>query len=129
MLSIIEHPAFLDFHNDLTNEELTSIDGDDSSDGSNVTGDVIKVGLKGNYQDYDLFWPLIIKEQEEEMHPSEIDTNGLAPFTDLSYEQLKEILAEPGESFVSYDVLIGIQLGKYKINVDLRNAQGHNEYL
>ena len=55
MLSIIEHPAFLDFYNDLMNEELAGIDEGDLPDGSNVTGDIIKVGLKDNYQDYDLF--------------------------------------------------------------------------
>ena len=80
MLSIIEHPAFLDFYNDLMNEELAGIDEGDLPDGSNVNGDIIKVGLKDNYQDYDLFLPLIIKEQEEEIHPSEIDINRLAPY-------------------------------------------------
>lgn len=129
MLSIIEHPAFLDFYNDLMNEELAGIDEGDLPDGSNVTGDIIKVGLKDNYQDYDLFWPLIIKEQEEEIHPSEIDINRLAPFTDFSYEQLKEILAKPGESFISHDVLVGTQFGKYEVNADLCNAQSYNEYL
>lgn len=129
MLSIIEHPAFLAFYNDLMNEELAGIDEGDLPDGSNVTGDIIKVGLKENYQDYDLFWPLIIKEQEEEIRPSKIDMNKLAPFTDYSYEQLKEILAKPGESFISHVIPVGTQFGKYEVNADLCNAQSYNEYL
>lgn len=75
------------------------------------------------------FWPLIIKEQEEEIQPSEIDLNKLTPFTDFSYEQLKNILAKPGESFISHVIPVGTQFGKYEVNADLCNAQSYNEYL
>lgn len=129
MLSIIEHPKFLDFYKDLMEEDLAGVDDSDLSSGSNVTGDLIKVGLKSNYKDYDLFWPFITKEQEEEIEPSVIDINKLAPFTDFSYEQLQGILAKPGESFISHDVLVGTQFGKYEVNADLCNAQSYNEYL
>ena len=100
-----------------------------SGGGPNPVGDLISVGLKENYQDYDLFWPLIIKEQEEELEPSVIDIDKLAPFTDFTYEQLRDILAKPGESFISHDVLVGTQFGKYEVKADLCNAQSYNEYL
>lgn len=129
MLSIIEHPAFLAFYQDLMNDGLAGIDNEDIGEGTNVTGDLLKVGLKENYQDYDLFWPFIIKEQEEEIDLSQIDINSLSPFTDFSYEQLKSILAKPGESFISQDVQVGTQFGKYTVNANLCNAQSYNEYL
>lgn len=129
MLSIIEHPTFLDFYKDLMNEGLAGIDDSDLSGGTNVIGDLIKIGLKEDYEKYDLFWPLITKEQEEEIEPSVIDITQLAPFTDFSYEQLQKILAKPGESFISHDVLVGTQFGRYQVNADLCNAQSYNEYL
>lgn len=129
MLSIIEHPAFLQFYKDLMDEGLAGIDENDLSNNSKVIGDLIEIGLKENYKDYDLFWPLIIKEQEEEIEPSVIDINKLAPFTDFTYEQLQSILAKPGESFISHDVLVGTQFGKYEVKADLCNAQSYNEYL
>lgn len=72
---------------------------------------------------------MIIKEREEELKPSVIDINKLAPFTDYTYEQLREFLAKPGESFISHDVLVGTQFGKYEVKADLCNAQSYNEYL
>lgn len=129
MLSIIEHPKFIDFYNDLMNDGLAATDERELSQDSNVTGDIIKVGLKDNYADYDLFWPLIIKDQEQEIKPSVINIDKLAPFTDYTYEQLKAILAKPGESFISQVVKVGTQFGKYEVNMDLCNAQSYNEYL
>ena len=129
MLSIIEHPAFLAFYDELLKGGVIGVEPGVSGGGPNPVGDLISVGLKENYQDYDLFWPLIIKEQEEELEPSVIDIDKLAPFTDFTYEQLRDILAKPGESFISHDVLVGTQFGKYEVKADLCNAQSYNEYL
>lgn len=129
MLSIIEHPAFLKFYKELMDEDLAATEEEDLTSKHSVTGDLIRVGLKDNYKKYDLFWPLIIKEREEELKPSVIDINKLAPFTDYTYEQLREFLAKPGESFISHDVLVGTQFGKYEVKADLCNAQSYNEYL
>ena len=38
-------------------------------------------------------------------------------------------MAKPGESFISHDVLVGTQFGKYEVKADLCNAQSYNEYL
>ena len=129
MLSIIEHPAFLKFYKELMDEDLAATEEEDLTSKHSVTGDLIRVGLKDNYKKYDLFWPLIIKEREEELKPSVIDINKLAPFTDYTYEQQREFLAKPGESFISHDVLVGTQFGKYEVKADLCNAQSYNEYL
>ena len=129
MLSIIEHPAFLQFYEELMEGGLAGVDESDLSNGSNVVGDLITVGLKENYPYYDLFWPLIIKEQEEELEPSVIDINTLEPFTLYTLEELRKFLAKPGETFISEDVQVRTQFGKYEVKADLCNAQSYNEYL
>lgn len=129
MLSIIEHPAFLDFYKGLMADGLAGVDEDDLSQGSNVTGDLINVGLKENYADYDLFWPFIVKEREEELDLTTIDITRLAPFTDYTYDYLHSLLAKPGEAFISHEITVGTTFGKYEVNADLCNAQSYNEYL
>ena len=129
MLSIIEHPAFLQFYEDLMEGGLAGIDESELSNGTNVVGDLIKVGLKENYKDYDLFWPLIIKEQEEELKPSVIDIETLESFTLYSLDELKKFLVKPGETFISEAIPVKTQFGKYKVQADLFTAESYNEYL
>ncbi len=128
MLSIIEHPAFQRFYDDLLSEGLAAIEEEDLS-GSNVTGDLIKVGLKENYEDYDLFWPILIREAEEEMATSTIDVNDLEPFTLFPLEQLRHFLASEGETFYSESILSSTTFGKYEVKADLFTATSYNEYL
>lgn len=129
MLSIIEHPAFLQFYEELMEGGLAGIDESDLARGSNVVGDLIKVGLKENYKDYDLFWPLIIKEREEELEPSVIDIETLEPFTLYSLDELKKFLVKEGETFISEAIPVKTQFGKYKVQADLFTAESYNEYL
>ncbi len=56
MLSIIEHPAFQQFYEELLSENLAGVEEDDITSTA-VTGDLIKVGLKENYEDYDMNTP------------------------------------------------------------------------
>lgn len=128
MLSVIEHPAFQQFYNNLLNEGLAGVD-DGEVGGSDVTGDLIKVGLKENYKDYDLFWPIVIREAVEEIVSKEIDINTLEPFTMFTLEQLRKFLAVSGEVFYSEVVLSDTRFGKYEVTADLFNVTSYNEYL
>ena len=58
MLSIVEHPAFDQFYKELMAEGLAGTDEGELT-GGGVTGDLIKVGLKENYQNYDMFQLLL----------------------------------------------------------------------
>ena len=128
MLSIIEHPAFQQFYDELLSEGLAGVEENDISN-SSITGDLIKVGLKENYEDYDLFWPVIIREAEDEMTATQIDINALEPFTLFPLEQLRRFLAAEGETFYSEAILSSTTFGKYEVKADLFTAASYNEYL
>ena len=128
MLSIIEHPAFQRFYNDYLLDGLAGVDEDDIGN-ANPTGDMIKVGLKENYQDYDMFWPIVIRDAEEEMAAMQIDVNKLEQFTLFPLEQLRKFLATEGETFYSEAILSSTTFGKYEVKADLFTATSYNEYL
>lgn len=128
MLSIVEHPAFDEFYKELMAEGLAGTDEGELT-GGGVTGDLIKVGLKENYKDYDMFWPMVIRDAEEEITPSQIDLHSLQPFTAFSLEHLRTYLATSGETFVSQAVITETTFGKYQVKADLFTATSYNEYL
>ncbi len=128
MLSIVEHPAFMGFYDELWSDGLLGFDEKEGNIPSPI-GEIIKLDLKEGYEEYDLFWPIIIKDEEEEIKPIDIDVNTLKPFDSFELEQLRSLIATKGESFVSKELTIGTQFGKYQVNTNLFNAQSYNEYL
>lgn len=128
MLSIIEHPAFQQFYDELLSEGLAAVEDDDISS-SSVTGDLIKVGLKENYEEYDLFWPIVIRDAEEEITSKQIDVSTLEPFSAFTLEQLRMFLVNEGETFYSEAILSSTTFGKYEVKADLFTATSYNEYL
>lgn len=128
MLSIIEHPAFQQFYDELLSEGLAAVEDDDINSTS-VTGDLIKVGLKENYEEYDLFWPIVIRDAEEEITSKQIDVSTLEPFSAFTLEQLRLFLVNEGETFYSEAILSSTTFGKYEVKADLFTATSYNEYL
>lgn len=128
MLSIIEHPAFIQFYEDLFNQGLAVEEDEDLGDGT-TTGDVLNVGLKENYEDYDFEWPIIIRDAEEELGEYSIDVMSLPPFTDFPLDMLRRFLAKEGEIFLSQEVTTKTQFGKYVVTGNLFEAKSYNEYL
>lgn len=59
----MEHPAFIEFYEELIKEGLIGETTELPKDREGILGDIIKVGLKQNYKDYDLYWPVIIQER------------------------------------------------------------------
>ena len=128
MLSIIEHPAFIKFYEDLFAQGLAVEDtGEAGSTGS--TGDLIRVGLRGGYEEFDFTWPMIVREAEEELEDVEIDINTLRPFTAFPLEKLRKFLAQDGETFISQEAISKTQFGRYKVTANLFTATSYNEYL
>lgn len=128
MLSIIEHPKFEQFYKDLLSSGLAGTDASDLSNTS-VTGDIIRVGLKDDYEQYDMFWPFVIREAEEEIKTSSIDIDLLAPFSAFTLDYLRQFLATSGEVFISQAVMAETQFGKYEVKADLFTASSYNQYL
>ena len=115
-LSIVEHPAFIKFYDDLQEQGLVAVDEGDVG-GGGAAGDILTVGLREDYEDYD------------ELEDSEIDLNDLQPFTMYPLDLLRKFLAREGETFVSQESLTKTMFGKYKVTANLFNANGYNEYL
>lgn len=128
MLSIVEHPNFIQYYNELLDEGFATIQsGIDNND--NVKGDLISVSLKEDYEDYDLYFPKILRSEQEELQPIAIDLQDLKPFDLYSLEHLQKLLAKDGEVFNSTDVLSTTHFGKYEVNANPFTANTYNEYL
>jgi type III restriction enzyme len=127
-LSIVEHPAFIKFYDDLQNEGLVAVDeGDVGAEGA--TGDIISVGLREDHEDYDFHWPVILHDSVEELEDAQVDLNDLESFRTYPIEMLRKFLAKEGETFVSQESLTKTIFGKYKVTANLFNASSYNEYL
>lgn len=127
ILSIIEHPAFIQFYDDLENGMV--VEEKEMPTKENVLGDIITVGLKENYQDYDFYIPTIVSEKEEILKFGELKTDNLnkLPWT---LEQLKAMARNYGdESFYSEEMTVKTRFGDYKVSSQLFNAQSYNEFL
>ena len=127
-LSIVEHPAFIKFYDDLQNQGLVAVDEGDVGAGG-ATGDILTVGLREDYGKYDFQWPVILHDSIDEFEDAEIDLDDLEPFTMYPLPLLRKFLAKEGETFVSQESLTKTTFGKYKVTANLFNASGYNEYL
>ena len=127
-LSIVEHPAFIKFYDDLQKQGLVAVDEGDVGTGG-ATGDILTVGLRDDYEKYDFQWPIILHDAIEELDESEIHLDDLQPFTMYPLALLRKFLAKDGETFVSQESLTKTTFGKYKVTANLFNATGYNEYL
>ena len=127
-LSIVEHPAFIKFYDDLQKQGLVATDEGEVGTGG-ATGDVINVALREDYENYDFQWPVILHDSIEELEDTEIDLDDPHPFTMYPLAKLREFLAREGETFVSQESLTKTTFGKYKVTANLFDANGYNEYL
>ena len=127
ILSIVEHPAFIKFYENL--EDGLVVEERDGVDKGSVLGDMISVGLKENFKRYDLYFPQILKEREELIKPEEVVAKW-EPFTWFSIEKLKEFVGkDKGEKFRSEEMTVKTRFGEYRVSTDLFTAQSYNEFL
>lgn len=129
ILSIVEHPAFERFYEDL-DKDIVIEDTSERANRESVLGDLITVGLKENFADYDLFWPVILHEKEEIMADMEIPVSFLRPLQTHRLEQLQKMMAAAGaETFYSKDMMVQTNYGEYRVKADLFTAQTYNDFL
>ncbi len=129
LLTIIEHPAFIEFYDELLREGLAGVIERDPAGREGVLGDIIKVGLKSNYRNYDIFWPLIVREAEDQLVASEISIEKLEPFIAYPLIDLKKFFTKEGERFVSEELTVKTRFGEYTVEAGLFKSQSYNEYL
>lgn len=128
VLSIIEHPAFRQFYQELLDKGLV---GEDTTDdpGAEIRpkGDLIAVGLKPDYEKYDFRLPVIMHEKEENMRSPDIDIADLPPFPINLNALLRMIPKE--EEWVSESMVGGAYVDNFTVNNNLFRATSYNDYL
>lgn len=129
ILSIVEHPAFAKFYKDLVSEGLVGESHDLPEDRESILGDIINVGLKDNYREYDLYWPIIVQDKEETLKAMEPTAEYMSKCDWYNFEQLKKMVPKDGESFFSEEVTVKTRFGDYKVTADLFTAKSYNEFL
>lgn len=127
VLSIVEHPAFQSFYDDLINEGLAGTSGDESDDSSAV-GDVVATELREGYQAFDFGIPFILQEADEFREHAAVEVAKLPAFTALSADALRSLLGK-GDTFVSQDLQSATLFGDYRVNGAVMNVGGYNDYL
>jgi type III restriction enzyme len=128
ILSIVEHPAFLEFYAELIKEGLVGETEDEDEKNGSSNGDLMAVGLRSGYVEFDFADPFILREKEEEIETREIAVEGLARFHGFELEQAKGMIGT-GEKFHSLDVQDRTKFGDYRVNGGVMTATGYNDYL
>jgi type III restriction enzyme len=126
ILSVIEHPNFIRYYN----EQLMGAYGEitQEMDKSKVMGGLIKVGLKSDYKDFDLFWIVIRKEKEEEISVSNLSYDKMEPFSS-GFKELKPLLRNSGDTFYSQELTVRTTFGEYTVKPDIFNARSYNSFI
>jgi type III restriction enzyme len=126
ILSIVEHPAFQSFYEELMQEGLVGSTGDDESvDGA---GDLIASELREDFERYDFEIPFILREAEDQLEHVPIDVAELPPFTGLTREALAGMIGK-GDVFTSQDLQSNTLFGDYRVDGVAMNVSGYNELL
>ena len=127
VLTIIEHPAFQSFYNELMTEGLAGFTGDDA-DSTSSTGDLFVSGLREGFAEYDFAIPFILRETEDWLEHAAPDLASLSPFTQLSRVQLQEMLGK-GDVFTSQDLQSQTLFGDYRVEGAVMSVSGYNDLL
>ncbi len=127
-LFVVEHPAFLQFYDKMYSDLI--VEEPSSSSPRKPLGDMVSVGLKDNYQKYDMFFPYIVKDKEENLNGSSIAIDKLKPLEMYNLAQLQNMLPKDNaEHFYSEEIKVGTRFGDYKVTGDIFTAKSYNEFL
>ncbi|MDP1637395.1 MAG: hypothetical protein Q8K74_09605 [Candidatus Nitrotoga sp.] len=127
ILSIVEHPAFQSFHNELMAEGLAGTTTEDS-DNTNSTGDVIAAELRDGFEQYDFAIPFILREAESFLEHHALDLAALPAFTVMTLVQLTGLLGK-GDTFISQDLQSSTLFCDYRVEGAVMNVSGYNDFL
>jgi type III restriction enzyme len=127
VLSIVEHPAFQSFYDDLINEGLATTTGDDT-DNTSATGDVLNAELREGFEAFDFALPFIVQETDELRDHQALDVAALPAFTHMTATELSGLLGK-GDTFISQDLQSATLFGDYRVDGAVMNVGGYNDYL
>ena len=126
VLSIVEHPAFQSFYDDLIKEGLAGATGDMKD--TSATGDVIAAELREGFEAFDFGIPFILREADEVQGHHAFDLSALPAFTAMAPGELGALLGK-GDNFISQDLQSATLFGDYRVDGAVMNVSGYNEYL
>jgi type III restriction enzyme len=127
ILSIVEHPAFNKWYDELMTEGLAGATSEET-DGTSSAGDMISVGLREDYEKFDFAIPFILREAEETMERAGLDVTSLPPFSAMGRAELKAMLGK-GDTFVSQDLQSATLFGDYRVEGAVMSVGGYNDWL
>ena len=127
ILHIVEHPAFIEFYEDLDKNML--FEETQRPNRESILGDIITVKLKDNYKDYDFYIPSIVKDREELLTPKELNSDDFQSFP-WKLEQLQTMVKNnDAETFVAQEMTVKTRFGEYKVHSKIFNAKSYNDFL
>lgn len=126
MLFVVEHPAFVDFYEELMNGVAGVIDDDDDSP-DRVKGDIEKLELRPGFDKYDFEIPIIVRDPEVEMREPVIDPLSLKK-SKFEVAYLRTVVGQ-GDKFTAEAVENGVRFGDYRIDGGVMTATGYNDFL
>ena len=127
VLSIVEHPAFQSFYDDLLKEGLAGTTSD-AMDNTSSTGDVVASELREGFREFDFGIPFILREADELRDHAALDVATLPAFTAMARAQLAALLGK-GDTFISQDLQSATLFGDYRVDGAVMNVAGYNDYL
>jgi type III restriction enzyme len=127
VLSIVEHPAFQSFYDELMAEGLAGTTSEES-DATSSTGDLISVGLCAGFAAFDFAIPFILREVDERLERIAPLIDKLPAFNAMSRNELAAMLGK-GDVFVSQDLQTSTLFGDYRVEGAVMNVAGYNDFL
>ncbi len=127
ILSIIEHPNFIEYYDRVLQGLVGKVGEITKKD--HVVGDMVNVGLKPNYADYDLFWIIIIHDKEEEFADAKLSVETLEPSL-ISLEELMPLVKTmKGDTFYAEELTVKTKFGEYSVPSTLFTAKSYNSFI
>ena len=126
ILSVVEHPNFIEYYERVLAGLVGKVSEEPTE--ARIVGDLIKVGLKPNYHNYDLFWVIILQEKEEELASPELSFEKLEPFQ-MKLEELRQLVENKGDTFYSQELTVKTTFGEYTVTADIFTAKSYNSFI
>jgi type III restriction enzyme len=126
ILSVVEHPNFIEYYERVLAGMVGVVTQE--PDKNRIVGDLVNVGLKPNYKDYDLFWIIILQEKEEELLTPELSVEKLEPFP-IKLEELEPLVKNKGDVFYSEELTVKTTFGEYTVTADIFTAKSYNSFI
>ena len=127
VLSIVEHPAFQSFYDELIADGLAGTTSDGMDDTS-ATGDVIAAELREGFEAFDFGIPFILQEADELRDHQPLGVETLPVFASMTASELTCLLGK-GDTFLSQDLQSATLFGDYRVDGAVMNVAGYNDYL